>query len=68
MCLILLDSFIDLRFRRSFSKACERLHHAFEDLQGMVVKIDVPTMDALVELCFSAIQVVTSVRALELHL
>lgn len=47
---------------RSFEEACSRVHSTMESLQEVFSGLIVPTKDALVQLSFTAIQAVHSVR------
>lgn len=56
---------------RSFEEVCSRVHNTLESLREVFSGLIVPTKDALVQLSFTAIQAVDSVRSpssLELNL
>jgi len=48
---------------RSFEEVCSRVHSTLESLQEVFSGLIVPTKDALVQLSFTAIQAVHSVRS-----
>lgn len=54
--------FIFLVYCRSFEAVCSKLEFTLESLRELVNENNVPTKDALIQLAFSAIQSVHSVR------